>query len=173
MRTVDIPGGTASLREKDDVKVRQRQLVESRMVAAASALEKLPGEMSELETYDITKSNLTAAEADSLFDLQSATIVAALASWSLPAPLPTMDTVGDLDQELYDALSTATAGLAKDVATPEIFEPGDPRAPGFESSPTAPSVASASASRADQELQSTEPQPAGTTSTASAASSQG
>lgn len=172
MRQVDIPGGSATLREKDDVKVRQRQLVESRLVAAASALEKLPGDLGELESFDISKSNLTAAETDSLFDLQSATIVAAVASWSLSDPIPTMDTVGDLDGELYDALSNATAGLAKDVATPESFEPGDPRSPGFEESPTEPSGSSAAASRVDQESSATASPSAGTTSTATDGSSQ-
>jgi hypothetical protein len=171
MRTVDIPGGTATLREKDDIKVRQRQLVESRIVAAASALEKLPNEIDELAAFDITKSNLTAAEADSIFDLQNATIVAALASWSLSDPIPTMDTVGDLDQNLYDALSTATAGVASEVTQPESFEPSDPRAPGFGATPTVPSAGSAAVSRADQEPQSTVAPLAGTPSTASAVSS--
>lgn len=172
MKTVDIPGGTATLREKDDIKVRQRQLVESRAVAAASALEKLPEDRDELEGFDITQSGLTGAEADALFDLQSATIVAAIASWSLPGPIPTMDTIGDLDGDLYDELGVVTSSVGKEIVAPDDFDPTDPRSPEFKSSPTTPSGASADASRADQELQPTVSLPTATESTASAESSQ-
>jgi hypothetical protein len=172
MRTVDIPGGTAQLREKQDIKVRQRQLIESRAVAASSALEKLPDTMDELEAFDLSKSGMSAAEADSLFALQSATIVAALASWSLPDPLPTIDTIDDMDQELYDALGEVTTSVGKEIVKPDVFDPPSPHSEEFLSSPTTPSDDSVIVSRADQAPLSMTPQQNATPSTASVEPSQ-
>lgn len=172
MKTVNIPGGTAALREKADIKVRHRQLVEAAYIPASTAMMKLPGDLKELENFDLSASDITRTEAQALFDLQSATIVAALESWTLPGPIPTMDTVGDLDQDVYDALSEATASLATEVVLPDSFDPTDPSKPGFTETPTTPSGGSVVALRADQEPQSTASSINDTTSTATAAPSQ-
>ncbi len=168
MKTVDIPGGTAVLREKQDIKVRQRQLVEAAYIPASAAMAKLPGNIEELKDFDLSKSDITISEAQTLFDLQSATIVAALASWTLDAPLPTMETVGDLDQDVYDELGAATASLGNEIVAPESFEPTDPRSPEFKATPTTPSSGSTVALRADQVPVSTDAPTSATQSTATA-----
>jgi hypothetical protein len=150
MKIVAIPGGTASLREAEDIKVRQRQLVESAYVPALAAMAKLPTSSEELEAFDVNNATLTRQETASLFELQNATIIAALESWSLPDPIPNMDTIGDLDQDVFDALSEATASLAGEVVADTSFEPTDPRGSGFEETPTSPSDDSAVVLRADQ-----------------------
>ena len=103
MKTVEIPGGNAQLREKHEIKVRHRRLIEAASVGAAVALSKLPTDQDELETATLTDLKLTKDEAGSLFELQDATIVAALDSWTRPEAIPTLATVGDLDPEVYDA----------------------------------------------------------------------
>ena len=155
MKTITIPGGTVSLREQSELKVRHEQLVESAVVAAAGALSKLPDDQEQLETTDITTMGLTRQEASALFELQDAKIVVALDSWTRSESLPTMDTIGDLEPDVYKALAEAVRDLGND-ATPRVdFSPTNPRAPGFDQSPTSPSDGSAAVSRADQVSPST------------------
>jgi hypothetical protein len=169
-KTVDIPGGTAQI--SDTLSVRQRHDIESAAVAAASALDKLPKTREELETVVEGSINLTREEARSLFVLQEATIIATLASWSLPGPIPNENTIGDMDPDVYDALAAATTEIGVATVAPVDFNPTDPAGADFQASPTTPSGGSAAASRADQEPASTEPQPNDGTSTGSAEPSQ-
>jgi hypothetical protein len=155
MKTVPIPGGTADLREQTEIKVRHRRLVESASVGAATALAKLPSEQAELEAATLAELALTEAEADNLFRLQDATIVAALDSWTLPDPLPTLATVGDLAPEVYDALAEATRDLGTAIAAKEDFEPSNPADPSFNATPTPPSSGSEEHLRADPDPAST------------------
>ena len=166
MRTITIPGGTALLREREEIKVRHRRLIEAASVAAASAVSKLPQDNTNLDMVQIASLDLTAAEANSLFALQDATIIATLESWTLPDPIPTLDTIGDLDPGLYDAVAEATREEGQQIAAKVDFEPADPTAPGFDATPTEPSAASDSGLRAD-----TEPAPAGTQSSGSESTS--
>ena len=63
---------------------------------------------------DIIAAGLTEDEMDRFMRLQEATIVAFLAGWSRPDPLPTLASVGGMPAEFYEAISEATA---KDAAT--------------------------------------------------------
>ena len=170
MKTVDIPGGKATLREEAEVKVRHKRIVEAAAVAAATALSKLPGDRESLEAVKLDELQLTAAEATVLFELQDATIVAALADWTLPDPIPTLDTIGDLDSELYERLAEQTRDLGTAAATDVDFSPPDPSSPGFQASPTPPSDASVTVLRADQAPVSDETLPTSGPSTSTAAS---
>ena len=136
MRTVEIPGGTAVLREREDVRVRNRRLVENATVAAMPALEKVNPEGEQ--------QNLSTEEADSLFALQDATIVALLVSWTLQEQIPTLSTVGDMDPEIYDALAQATRETGAEVVSAESFDPTPD-----DGSPTQPSGDSESGLRED------------------------
>ena len=172
MKPVEIPGGNAQLREKHEIKVRHRRLIEAASVGAAVALSKLPSDPDELETATLTDLKLTKDEAGSLFELQDATIVAALDSWTRPEAIPTLATVGDLDPEVYDALAEATSDLGTAIISTESFDPPDPQSPGFASSPTLPSSASEAALRDDPEPASTDTQPTNTSSGVTDESSQ-
>lgn len=136
MRSIDIPGGTATLREREDLAERQRRLVKSRGLAASGVLTRL---------QDATKDGgdpqsvmVSATEAEEILEVQDAVIVALLASWTLDRPLPTMETIQDLPAELYDALSNATADLGASLAVDTDFsENPDPKATGDESETSA------------------------------------
>jgi hypothetical protein len=175
VKTVDIPGGQATLREKQDIKVRHRRLIEAAGIEAAPLLAKLPNDQASkaaLTESQVLALGISKQEANSLFELGDATIVAALAAWTLPDPLPTLATIGDLDPELYEALSTACAQLGADL-TQETFEPPPPGSPGFEASPTEPSDASDSDSEGTERSESTDVPPSSGPSTSSASPSQG
>lgn len=170
MKTVEIPGGNAQLREKTEIKVRHRRLVESASVGAAVALSKLPSDPAELEAATLADLRLTTDEADGLFKLQDATIVAALDSWTLPDPIPTLTTVGDLAPDVYDALAEASRELGTAIAT-EDFDPPAPTDPALEESPTSPSDDSAVVLRDELAPVSTETPQSATTSGATDESS--
>jgi len=173
MRTVTIEGGTADVREGPDITVRQKRIVESAAVGASHALSKLPSDQKALENLSIQDLNLTKDEADTVYALQDATIVASLASWTLDKPLPTLDTIGDMSQGLYDELARATSGMGASIVNGVDFDPPNPSDPEFESSPTPPSDGSEPVSRADQASESTATPSTAGTSTDSGEPSQG
>lgn len=156
MHTVEIPGGTAEIRDRADIKERQRRLVQSAAMAASSVMAKLPDDLASLDTEDaeavqtvsqaMSGVSLSAADANLLQELQDATIVALLASWTLAEPLPTLETVLDLDTDLYDALAQATKDQGVALAQATDFTPDADKA-----SPTTPSSGSDGPLRADTE----------------------
>lgn len=168
MKTVAIPGGQARFREKPEIKVRHRRMVEAAAIAAAPALSKLPGDVDSLETLNMSELGLSRSEAQSLYDLQETTIVASLIDWTLPEPTPDEETIGDLDPKLYDALAQATREIGVAIVDEVDFEPSDPKTPGFESTPTAPSAGFAADLRADRALALTDTSPSSGPSTNSA-----
>ncbi|MGC8473069.1 MAG: hypothetical protein ACP5PW_01495 [Candidatus Dormibacteria bacterium] len=154
--TVEIPGGTAVVRGPGELRVRHRRIVESAAVAAADVVGKLdPGD-------ETLPGDLSPAEAAKLLALQDATIVACLESWTLPEPLPTLDTVGDLQIGVYDALARATREAGAEAALRGTdFGPR----PLSEDSPTVPSGSSNGNLVATAEPQpAPKPEPAGESS---------
>lgn len=130
-KIIEIPGGTAELREPSELRVRDRRLIETAALAAASVIAKLP-DSSDAEALAKTKLsdlNLDRHEANALMELQDATIVAFVVE-----PKLTMDTIGDLTPEVYDALTQATRSLGADVARGVDFSPNPDK-----STPTGPS----------------------------------
>ena len=157
MRQVEIPGGVAHLREQHEVRTRHKQLVEAASVAAASGLRKLYGRSQEdLESLDMGELHLDLRESMAMIDLQNATIIALLSSWTLGIPVPDMDTIGDLDPAVTEALVDATREDGAALALGVDFSPPDPKSPEMEGSPTEPSAGSDSGLRADTESKSTE-----------------
>jgi len=133
---VDIPGGYAILRDQNELRGRDRMLIKAAAMAAAPAIEKMPDTVKEGqqegETDDEAQQRianevgavqLTWQESMALLELRQATMIACLKFWSLDLPLPTMDSVGDLDADLYDALDTAIGGVTTAVAAATDFEP--------------------------------------------------
>jgi hypothetical protein len=170
MKTVELEGGSATLRERSDVKVRQRQMIEAASVVAAPAIAKIPkapGKPGEIDWEQLDKAGLSYVEMQSLLQLQNAAIVALLASWSFPEPLPaTLEDVLELPAERYEQLSEAVRSIGAGIVTGETsFEPGDPRSPGFNASPTVPSQGSDEPSRDIQASTSTAAPPSAGAST--------
>ena len=161
MKAVEIPGGLAHLREAEEIRTRHKQLVELAAIAASSALDKIKAvqvakglDEETVATAGVAAFGLTLEEAQAIYHLRDATVIAALASWTRPEPLPTMDTIGDTLPEVSEALYKATARLIGPIISGTNFEPTDPKAPGFEDSPTEPSADLGNGSRASSASES-------------------
>jgi hypothetical protein len=137
---VQIPGGTATLRDPAELKERHRRLIQNAMFPLQGVLQKLPPELVQAAQGNGKAAEKARADAEKLMsstamtrqegaawgEVKDAVIVALLKEWSLDEPLPNMDTVQDLEPDVYDALSKAAGELGPAVmqtATPTNFEP--------------------------------------------------
>lgn len=123
---VKIPGGTANFRDANDPELPGRS-VKILKAAATSAVSHLsdypelfePQREGESEEDRNTRLDgrlqgmkLSVDQAMALDNLREATVVATLESWTLDRRLPTLDTIGDLPAELYNALLEQAGGLS-------------------------------------------------------------
>jgi hypothetical protein len=142
MHRIDIPGGGwVELRDPAEMTMRHKKVIRSAGLAALAALKKaesklpkdLPTDLKErlaiVSKLDMTELGLNFDEAESFQTMQAASIVAYVSAWSFKEPVPTMDTVWDMDEERYDFLASATADLSN--ATAEVdFDPNPGEEPG-------------------------------------------
>src|ERR1019366_5494029 len=124
--TVDIPGGTAVFLERgqDEIPGRAMKLIRAATVAAMSELSDFPqlleppveGETTEARTERLRPFlegiRLSTNQAMAWDNMREAAAVALLKSWTLDRPLPTLATIGDLPEELYDTLLEAVGGFS-------------------------------------------------------------
>lgn len=122
---VEIPGGKAFFRERgvDPIPGDSVKLIKSAYRAARVTLAEFPQFFEEQregesdEEYEERIAGmmkgvvLTTEQAMVWEELREATVVATLKSWTLDRPLPTLRTIGDLDQDLYEALLDAAGGI--------------------------------------------------------------
>lgn len=135
---VEIPGGEATLRDKIVSERHHRQLERAGMKVSAvlRKIQALTGEDLEENSSDMEGNAAKAIaalndapplnddELDLLYELQDTIIIIFLQSWTLPDPLPTLETIQDLDRETYMALSEATKTLgAEAVSSTPDFSP--------------------------------------------------
>ena len=176
MRTVPIPGGEATFRDPKELRARDRMLVEAARMAAVTVVAKFPDPPPgnpepghpDSWTPEVTaayeeaqgKVPLSVEESMLLLQIRWAIIVALLASWSLPKPLPTWTTIGDLDGEMIEALQEATAAItATSMAETDFGIDPD------KESPPMPSSASSGLLEGEAESPSTSLATSGTEST--------
>lgn len=158
MRTIEIPGGIARIKDGEDLRGRDTKLIKAAAIAAQNVLLKIPeearpkpGESREEAANRMQKyllenpMDLTAAEAMLMLNMKEAVMVAYLASWSLELPLPTLETIGDLPAPIYQALDDATGGDVVNAAVSNVNFDVNPD----KNSPTGPSGSSDSTSRAE------------------------
>lgn len=111
MSTIDVPGGTATLRHPDDMTARHRRPLQ--VITATLGVARFREIIAaQAETFDeaIVEIGLTENEHALLFRMTDATIYALLAGWTLPAPLPAdVDEVQDIPAPVYDRLAVETA----------------------------------------------------------------
>lgn len=146
MKQVDIPGGKATLRETDDLRTRDRQLIKAAAMASSSVLTKMTEAASAENEEGVTTaaqamaadSSLTWQEWLRFLEFRQAVVVAQLASWTRPEPLPTMSNIGTLDPDLFDALDEAVGGVPASAAETDFSPTPDPS----EINPTGVSAAS-------------------------------
>lgn len=155
MMIVKIPGGEATLRDKIVSERHHRQLERAGMKVAPvlKKLQPIVGDIegqSTAETADATDTALALAalsddmptlndtELDLLYELQDTIIILFLESWTLPKPIPTLETIQDLDRETYTALSEATKTLGAEVMTqtPDFSPTPDKTTPDGKVNPT-------------------------------------
>jgi hypothetical protein len=158
MRTVEIPGGMAKIKDPQDLRGRDTKLIKASALAAQSVLAKIPEEArpkpgedkkvaaDRMQEY-INKHpiDMTREEGMRMLEMKEAVMVAYLASWTLDIPLPTLETIGDLPDDLYQALDDITGGDAINAAVSTIDFDVNPD----KTSPTGPSRSSDSISRAE------------------------
>lgn len=142
-----ILGGNAVFRDMDELRGRDRNLIKAAAASAAGYFAKLPPELlkpgPEGETPDQMVVRVTPLmegivftwqENLALIELRQATVVAMLQAWDLDQPLPTMETIGDLEGELYDSLDAAVGGVSAAVALGVNLDPSpDPGSPSSDS----------------------------------------
>lgn len=115
MHRVELPAGQwADVRDPEEITTRGRRGIQAIAAGLTDALPKLKD--ADKDT-DMASLGLTESEMDAVMRLQEATVVAFLSAWSLPEPVPTLVTVGDLKASLFDALSAATAKGGADIAS--------------------------------------------------------
>lgn len=121
------PEGWIELRDQDEVSVRARRSISSISLSLGDAMLKLQRAK---ETDDIASLGFNEQQADAFLRIQEASVVAFLAGWSRPEPVPTLETIGDISDSLYRYLMKVTAGLgaslAVDAGATEDPEDGSP-----------------------------------------------
>lgn len=153
-KTIDIPGGQATLRDPNELKVRQRRLIEAARADLAISMSKITPELLEsaqgADREDAARLgremlaqgvNFGTEDWRRIWAFQDATIIALLESWTLPDALPTMETIEDMDEVVYDVLADATkqegAAMAQGEAAADFSPNPD------QGRPTGPSSVSA------------------------------
>jgi hypothetical protein len=135
---IELPGGyQATLRDPKQIRERQRRLMLTSIQPLAAIYMRVPRELVEaaakgdktaIEAAEASVSGLikNREEAANMSALKDAVIVALLQSWNVPAPLPDILTVQDLETEMYDALVEGTRNFAGEImaaSMPTDFSP--------------------------------------------------
>jgi hypothetical protein len=128
---VPLPGGyEAVLREKTTV--GQRRAIQKAAFGASGLVSRVKEQAPDEADGDaVIQMVVSPDEADSLFSLGDATILALLESWTLPDPLPTTpEDLLSIDGDVYDALLAASAKLRRTVmgSVDTSYSP-DPKVP--------------------------------------------
>jgi hypothetical protein len=155
--------------------MRHKRVIRSAGLAALAALKKvesklpkdLPTDPKErlaiVSKLDMFELGLNYEEAETFQQMQAANIVAFVADWSFKEPVPTMDTVWDMDEDRYDFIAKVTSDLNNGV-TEVDFSPNPDDVPG---NPTGRGGGSNGHSSAKPDSPSTPPSRKSTPSTAS------
>ena len=146
MRRITLPdGGWVELREQADLRVKHKHMMQAAFTGAMVAMTKIPDSVvtlpedpqeraaaiAELDVNDLTaKGALTFEEARSLQRVQEVAVVAFTVAWSLKEPVPTIDTVGDMREEIYDAIAETTQKEAAATMQGVNFDPTPKAEPG-------------------------------------------
>ena len=141
MKTIEVPGGTITIRERADLRVKDKRLLLSKIANVGPVLKDLPfdddGNLDEAKATE--KGLLTEAVINGFYELAEVAIAARVVSWSLPAPVPsTVAEVEELPADIYEAVQGAVLDGIQDMLSELSFEPSNPTAPGFSETPTRP-----------------------------------
>jgi hypothetical protein len=151
MRRIELPnGGWAEVREQADVRVKHKHLLRAALTGASTAMRKLPTDLPQLPDDPVERAaflqtiDLNALTANGVlnFDdvmalqrVEEIAVAVFTVAWSLKVPPPTVDTVGDMEENVYEAIAAATRKDAAAVMRGVDFDPTPEDKPG---SPTGP-----------------------------------
>lgn len=107
------PEGWIELRDQDEISVKARRSISAISLSLGDAMTRLQKAKA---TDDIASLGFDERQADAFLRIQEASVVAFLAGWSRPEPVPTLDTIGDMSDSLYRYLMGVTAGLGASLA---------------------------------------------------------
>lgn len=152
MRTVEIPGGTAQVRDQPgEITIGAEQLIAAASAAAMPAFRKVLDREKWVTdgSGDVRSTALTMEDSLSLFQRTNAMVVARLASWTIDRPLPTIHTIGDLPSDLHAPLAKAVQDIELEGIQVTDFGPSPE-----EESPTEGSDGSEPASKVSRSAKS-------------------
>lgn len=148
---IELPGGqSAEIRDKPTV--GGRDLLQEEGAGLFSLLAQRFPDLAEFKDVNIADFDRPLMAAFHRFN--RAAVVALLKSWTLTLPVPTMDTIVDLDADVYDAIGKAVAPLVLRIMTAEYLNKDEPSDP---STPSVPSFASSEGGPAPTTLTTTPP----------------
>lgn len=126
-------GTWVDIRDPEEVSQRGRRGINAIAMGLADVLNR-PGVTADTSVQSL---GLTEDQADAIFRMQEATVVAFLAGWSRPDPVPTLATIGDLPGGTFDELAELTAkrGASLVLDTSPSLEV-DPARPSGSSAPS-------------------------------------
>jgi len=189
-RTEKFDGWEATFKDEDQITGFGRKIVRASAQAAESALRKYPelafrpapaeetAEERDARLVEVgealAKVRFTLHESLALQTMYEASAVALLESWTRPEPLPTIDTIGELPGDVYDALIAATRGVPPSASETDFTTSSDADSPTIDSGSSnlsstkddpgsPPTTKSSSAGKASSGEPSS-PEPSGTTS---------
>jgi hypothetical protein len=142
MKTVTLPtGAEATFRDPSEILGRGKKIILGATMASIGVLTQVPalqegrrGDETPEQFIDrlgkeVAQAALNAENYEAIQSLKEAAVVAQLASWTLPLPLPTMETIGDLPVALYDALVEAVGEITPQTLGQGFEENSNPDSP--------------------------------------------
>lgn len=114
--TINIPGGTATLRDPEDIRVKHRRPIQ--VLALSMSPEARQVLDSAQPGSDISFGGLPEADITNLIRINEAAVYARLLSWTIPDPLPeSAQDVEEMRGVVYDVLMAECVRSAADLAT--------------------------------------------------------
>lgn len=164
MPTVQIPGGTAVLRDASQLKVKHRRPIQVLVGSLGPArAEQMQRVIAEDGVRGLDRLGLSPREYELIFLMNEATLYAVLESWTIEDPFPqSAEDIGDMRGDLYDALMVEAAKVAVPDDRFSLTAVEDLE------SPTGASVASSGRSAGARKAPSDRKKPSGSRSTATA-----
>jgi hypothetical protein len=155
-RIIEIPGGSATIRSPEDVKQKARRRLEMASILASPVYKQINDARKKLERekggkvdpgdVNLMELGLTREDFDAMYEVQTATVLAYLESWTLERDLPkTAEELDELPAGLYDALREGTTVDGANAVAPVDFSP-DP-------APESPTVGDSASSKSLREEQ--------------------
>ncbi len=141
MKTVVVKGGSITLRERTDLSVRIKRMLEGELADVVPVIRRLPTD--EEGNIDQEKAEaeglLTKQVVDAFYTATEVAIAARIVSWTFDHAVPkTIADVEELPYDMYEAVSGAAMDGIWEMLADLDFSAQAPTTPGFDETPTEP-----------------------------------